>query len=226
VTSSTTLPDPTEIAEGELAKSRHTRRRILEAGTSCLADYGYKKVSTTMVANRAGLTRAAMLYHFGSRMELVTGIIQHVTRRRIEMYTAAMRELPHDEHFLENAIELAWEQLKTPEFNAFTELSLAARTDPELAAVFRPALAAFDIARRDTGQQLFPEHLANRAEFMLRRDIVRFLLEGIVQQDGISFDRAERIEALLRFLKILVNSGDGERVLQAAARPLEPEPLD
>ncbi|KPP95005.1 TetR/AcrR family transcriptional regulator [Erythrobacter sp. HL-111] len=214
----TRLPDPAALSSGEFNRSRRTRLRILGAGVAVLARDGYKKLSTTGVAKEAGITRAAMLYHFGSRAELIEAIIRHVTRRRIDMYTAAMEGLPHDEGFLERAVDIAWEQLQTPEFEAYTELSLASRTDPALRALMEPALAAFDRARREAALGLFPRYLSDSVEFDLRRDIVRFLLEGVAQQDGITFNREERTGALLRFLKLLIGTQEGVALLRKVAR--------
>ncbi|AOL22548.1 DNA-binding transcriptional regulator, AcrR family [Erythrobacter litoralis] len=212
----TRLPDPAALTSGEFNRSRRTRLKILDAGVAVLARDGYKKLSTTGVAKEAGITRAAMLYHFGSRSELIEAIIRHVTRRRIDMYTNAMEGLPHDEGFLERAVDIAWEQLQTPEFEAYTELSLASRTDPELRALMEPALAAFDRARREAALGLFPRYLSDKVEFDLRRDVVRFLLEGVAQQDGITFNREERVGAMLRFLKLLIGTEDGVALLRKA----------
>ncbi|MEQ8412140.1 MAG: TetR/AcrR family transcriptional regulator [Erythrobacter sp.] len=208
------LPDPAALTSGEFNRSRRTRLKILDAGVAVLARDGYKKLSTTAVAKQADITRAAMLYHFGSRSELIEAIIRHVTRRRIDMYTEAMEDLPHDDGFLERAVDIAWEQLQTPEFEAYTELSLASRTDPELRSVMEPALAAFDRARREAALGLFPRYLSDNVEFDLRRDIVRFLLEGVAQQDGITFNRDERVGAMLRFLKHLIGTEEGIALLR------------
>jgi len=218
----TRLPDPAALSSGEFNRSRRTRLKILDAGVAVLARDGYKKLSTTGVAKEAGITRAAMLYHFGSRSDLIEAIIRHVTRRRIDMYTEAMEGLPHEEGFLESAVDIAWQQLQTPEFEAYTELSLASRTDPELRALMEPALAAFDRARREAALGLFPRYLSDNVEFDLRRDVVRFLLEGVAQQDGITFKRDERTNAMLRFLKMLIGTEEGvallRKVVEAAAQ--------
>jgi AcrR family transcriptional regulator len=207
------LPDPAALTSGEFNRSRRTRLAILDAGVAVLAEDGYKKLSTTGVAKAAGITRAAMLYHFGSRAELIEAIIRHVTRRRIDMYIEAMQALPHNGDFLEKAVDIAWEQLQTPEFAAYTELSLATRTDSDLRALMEPALAAFDRARREAALGLFPRYLS-QVEFDLRRDVVRFLLEGVAQQDGITFNRDQRKGALLRFLKLLIGTEEGVALLR------------
>jgi AcrR family transcriptional regulator len=211
------IDDPAMLNIGEIHKSRKTRLRILNAGVVSLAEHGHKKLSTTMVATRAGITRSAMLYHFGSRADLIAAIVQHVTRRRLSMYHEAMSKIPHDEHFLDTAIDIAWDQLKTPEFFAFTELSLAARTDTQLAKTFIPAMAAYDKERKQAALELFPEEDMSGVEFDLRRDIVRFLIEGIAQQNGITYNQRERKHALKAFLKILISTPSGLTLVCEAA---------
>ena len=60
---------------------------------------------------------------------------------------------------------------------------------------------------------LFPRYLS-QVEFDLRRDVVRFLLEGVAQQDGITFNHDQRKGALLRFLKLLIGTEEGVALLR------------
>ena len=210
------LPDPTAVGEGELSKSAITRKRIMEAGVTCLAEDGYASTTTSTVAERAGLTRAAMLYHFPSRMALIEAVVHYVTRRRIDMYKEAMAEIPQDSDFFLTAIDEAWAQLDTKEFKAFCELSMAARTDEELAASFAPALAEYDRARRETAIALFPEKSIEAPWFDLRRDIARFLLEGLAQQGGLSFNADRRTANLIGFLKALTHGDEGNDLMKKA----------
>ncbi|MFN3231328.1 MAG: TetR/AcrR family transcriptional regulator [Alphaproteobacteria bacterium] len=210
------LPDPTAVSKGELSKSSVTRTRIMEAGVTCLAEDGYASTTTSTVAERAGLTRAAMLYHFPSRMALIEAVIHYVTRRRIDMYKVVMAEIPQDENFFLTAIDEAWAQLDTKEFQAFSELSMAARTDEELSASFAPALAEYDRARRETAIALFPEAALDAPWFDLRRDITRFLSEGLMQQGGLSFNAERRKANLVGFLKALSSDKAGAELLKKA----------
>lgn len=208
------LPDPTAIQAGELARSVHTRQGILDAGIDCLAELGYAHTTTTTVADRAGLTRAAMLYHFPSRIALIEAVGYHATRKRIEMYYTAMAEIPQDEHFMERAIDTAWEQLQTNTFKAFSELSVASRTDPELANVFQTALLEFDRARRETALALFPQSYIESEGFDVRRDISRFLLEGLAAHGGLAVNAAERTAAMINFLKVMASAPEGKSIME------------
>jgi hypothetical protein len=134
------------------------------------------------------------------------------------MYEEAIAALPRDETFRARSVDLAWEHAYTPAFAAFAELAQAARTDPELGAIFRPAIAAYDDARREAALRIFPQNLADRPDFDLRRDVLRFLIEGLVQQEGVVYNREQRLAAIRHFLRLLVSSTEGERLLERVVR--------
>ena len=214
------IPDPTELAEGELARSRTTRARILDAGIRCLVEEGFKGLSTVTVARRAGITRAAMLYHFPSRNELLVAIIHHITRRRVAYFETAFSALPHDRSFAARALDAVIDELSTPEFLAYAELALAARTNPELAETMRPAMAAYDDARVALGHRFCPSRLTEAPDFGLARDVVRFLCEGIALQFAAlrgMRQPGERLAQLRHFLRLLVSSPEGFRLLERTA---------
>ena len=213
------IPDPTHVSEGEFAKSKNTRTRILEAALTLLAEKGYAATSTPAVAEQAGLSRTAMLYHFPSRAALMEAVIHYVTRRRVELQEETQAHLPRDANFRFQSVESHWEQLQSPEFRAFCQLSLAASTDAELAAVFKPALEAFDRSRREMALKLAEPALANKPGFDLKRDINRFLLEGIAQQDGITFNQQERMNNIIAFIKLCWSDEGQEFIEQALTNP-------
>ncbi|WP_199555522.1 TetR/AcrR family transcriptional regulator [Sandaracinobacteroides hominis] len=212
------VPDPTALSGNELAKSRSTRRRILEAARDILAEQGYQRFSTGAVAARAGLTRPAMLYHFGSRRELLTAVIHHLARRRMEMLQKSVAEASFSggfttPQFRSVVAEISWKQLETPEFAAFSELAMAARTDPELAEVIRPALEAFDRGRSRLAEQSLPPELFASMDSQLASDVVRFLTEGAMQMGNIVDNREERLADLRHFVASLVATPEGHAFL-------------
>ena len=219
----TEFPDPTRVAEGEFAKSKATRTRILEAAVELLAEKGYAATSTPAVARQAKLSRTAMLYHFPSRHALIEAVVQFVTRRRVEMQEEMQSQLPQDETFRDRSVDSTWEQLQSKEFRAFCELSMAARTDADLAAVFRPAMAAFDMARREMALKLAEPAVAASPGFDLRRDLHRFLLEGMAQQNGITFNVEQRTSQLFAFLK-LIWSDEGDAFVSRAVELADKRP--
>jgi AcrR family transcriptional regulator len=208
------LPDPTRIAKGELSKSSKTRLRILNAAIDCLAETGYAGTTTSTVALRAGLTRTAMLYHFPSRSSLIEGTVYQIMRCRLDMYVKDVIEQKIFDPI--TIVDLAWKHLQTNAFAAFTELLIAAHTDDDLSSIFEPALAEYDRARRELSLISFTEEQKSAPWFNLRRDIFRFLLEGFAMQRGLSYNAQDREGELLAFLKVLVGTPEGDKVLGAA----------
>src|SRR5947208_2996268 len=58
-----------------------TRARLLDATVECLAEIGYARMTTGDVAERAGMSRGAQLYHFQNKAELVATAVEHLLDR-------------------------------------------------------------------------------------------------------------------------------------------------
>src|SRR5580692_9914043 len=65
---------PKESAAKDTAKSLRTRARILECATRLLVEIGNAAATNARVAEAAGLTRGAMLYHFPTREALIEAL--------------------------------------------------------------------------------------------------------------------------------------------------------
>src|SRR5256714_5404668 len=73
-----------------------TRLKLLDATVECLAEVGYARMTTADVADRAGLSRGAQLYHFQSKAELVATAVEHLLDRLHTETMQAMAALPAD----------------------------------------------------------------------------------------------------------------------------------
>lgn len=222
------VPDPTAVGVGELAKSGTTRRRILESARDLLATGGYASFSTAAVAEGAGLTRPAMLYHFGSRKELLTATIHFLARRRIELFreaasAAAARHGDDRAAIRLDVVDIALAQAELPEHVAFHELISASRTDPELATVVAPAAAFFDAMRSRATLDALPKDMIVPHDFQLVRDVVRFVTEGMARAHAFTFDEPERRRTLRQFLRLLVAHQSGGDFVEAITRSLDPD---
>jgi AcrR family transcriptional regulator len=214
------LPNPTDSRKGELTKSGRTRQRILDAAIECLAEAGYAGTNTVAVAVRAGLTRPAMLYHFPSRASLIEAVVYHIMRIRLELYLRDVQTISKPD----DLVEVAWRHLQTSVFRAFTELLMVAHTDEELAAIFGPALAEYDRARRDVSLATASKEEIEAPWFNLRRDVFRFLLEGLAMQGGITYDAERRRSAILTFAKVLFYTPEGIKVFEEALQQVGGRP--
>ncbi|WP_433055589.1 TetR/AcrR family transcriptional regulator [Dactylosporangium sp. CS-033363] len=114
-------------------RSRITQRRLLEATVECLYEYGWSGATTTVIAERAGVSRGAQLHHYPTRTALVLAAVQHLAERRAEEIRKEAAELTGDRaERLDRVVELLAAAFTGPLFVAALEVWVAARTDAEL----------------------------------------------------------------------------------------------
>lgn len=117
-------------------RSRATRLRLLEAAVSCLVEFGYAGTSTTLVSERAGVSRGAQLHHFPSKAALLAAAVEHLATVRGEELVARVAAVPPGDR--RQVLRTLADHFTSPVFDAALELWVAARTDPELKAAVAP----------------------------------------------------------------------------------------
>ncbi|MEU7552402.1 TetR/AcrR family transcriptional regulator [Streptomyces sp. NPDC044571] len=111
------------------ARSRVTRRHLLEAAVSCLAEQGWAGSTVAVVAERAGVSRGAAQYHFPTREALFTAAVAYVAEER----STALRELFHAGPAARPAVVGALVDLYTGAlFRAALQLWVAASNEEQL----------------------------------------------------------------------------------------------
>ena len=163
------------------------------------AEIGYTAANNPRIAEEAGLTRGAMLYHFPTREALVDAAVAHIQAARLALLSAAASQAPPGADVAEHAIDAYWAALQTPPFQAFAELEAAARADADVRARIASAQSEFD--RAQVGAP-FSRMLSTGAgaRFQASRDLARFMLEGLARAN-MTYDREQRVETLLTVIK-------------------------
>ena len=119
-------------------RTRAMRARLLEATVELLVEKGYAGTSTTLVSERAGVSRGAQLHHFPTKQDLVVAAVQHVTEVRGAELAAAAENLPTGPKRTRAVLQVLGDHFTSPVFTAALELWVAARTDPHLLAEVAP----------------------------------------------------------------------------------------
>jgi AcrR family transcriptional regulator len=147
------------------SRSAETRSRVLDATVECLIAFGYSGTTTSAVQERAGISRGALMHHFGSKAELLVAAVRHLAEQRGANLVRQAATLQCEPDRGARAIDLLWETFTGPLFTATLELWVAARTDPELGAAVlefeRSLRKHLDLAMR----HLFGEAIASRPAF-------------------------------------------------------------
>ncbi len=181
-------------------KSASTRTQIIESAIKCLVELGYARTTTAVIADKAGLSRGAMLHHFPSKMDIVRAAVDYLHAKRLRAMRKSMAKEPSDGDHVKLGVQSYWTHVKHPWFVAFFELAVAARTDKELAAILFPAQEAFEREFYTTTLDLFPEWKRKGEKFLLGFDLTRYVMEGM----AISFlthKETERDQRVLRYLE-------------------------
>ncbi len=139
-----------------------------------------------------------MLHHFPSRFDLIKAAIHHLHGQRLELFEEQERQIQENaEHSLiDEGIDAYWEQLHSPLFTVWNELRVAARTDPDLPIIIKPATRSFERGLDKIAASVFPD-FALSEEFSRANMLTTFLLEGMAV-NGIRGPQADTMVAWLK----------------------------
>jgi AcrR family transcriptional regulator len=194
------MPLPTRPAK-DTPKSRRTRTRILDQAARLVREIGYANANNAVIAEAAGLTRGAMLYHFPTRESLIEGLVDHLAAQADTLFAEAARNRAPGADVAEHAIDAYWRLLHTPPLLAMRELRSAGRTDMAVRERLAPVVSAFDRAEPESVMALFQPGSTPRSQ--AARDLARFLLEGMNNAD-LTYNAEVRAQRLIDILKRIV----------------------
>lgn len=183
-------------------RTRAMRQRLLEATVQCLAEYGWSGTSTTLISQRAGVSRGAQLHHFPTKNDLVVAAVEHLALIRRDELAQAAAELPDGPGRTRAVLEMLGEHFTSDVFAAALDLWVAARSDAALLAALQP----FErITGRET-HKLTVEMLDADESQLGARELVQAtldLIRGLGLANTISNDQARRIRILDRWAAVL-----------------------
>lgn len=177
-------------------RSAATRARVLDATIDQLAEFGYGRTTTVEVAERAGVSRGALVHHFRTRTDLVLSALEYLCDRRLAELEAAVDRLSDRDDRTSAFIDLMWSTFEGPLFTAQLELWLAARADAELAARLYPLERGF--GKRLSG--LCAEVLGDDAPPVY--ELTKHLMRGMAVERLLKPDERQRRASLQRWKRM------------------------
>jgi AcrR family transcriptional regulator len=188
-------------------KSAMTRDTILDAALDCFINIGYASTTTAKIADKAKVSRGAMLHHFPSKTELVQAAVEYLHGKLLYLYAKHIDEaigedevhdLPVDERN-RRGLRGYWNYLSSEMFVAYHELCVAGRTDPELQHILEDSIARFDENVVESSGKMFPEWAQRGELFSIASDITKFLMEGMAVSQIIS-QKDQRVDRMINYL--------------------------
>src|SRR5256885_2531900 len=142
-------------------RSAQTRTKVLDATIDCLIELGYAGTTTTLISERAGVSRGAQLHHFPTKAELVAAAVEHLANRMGADLRRDAAKLKDREVPVAQVIDALWARYQSPLFAAWLELSVAARTDAHLRDALGPVDRRVRTAMSERGLGVFGERMAD-----------------------------------------------------------------
>jgi AcrR family transcriptional regulator len=131
---------PKKIRRTNIERTAETRGRLIDATIELLYSGGYARTTTISVAERAGVTRGAIMHHFSSRAELLLVVAEHIlSQQRRERMERLSKFSPGLKRFYA-AADVSWDVQRSPAAIAFLEIIMATRSDPELREGMQPVI--------------------------------------------------------------------------------------
>jgi AcrR family transcriptional regulator len=196
----TTRKTPKRAPRGPNAERRAaTRAKIMEAAVRCLAEFGYAATSTPLVARLAKVSRGSLLHQFPTKVDLILAVAQHAADTRGAKVIQELGPYPEGPDRFLHGVDAVWASLHTPAAIALMEVTIAARSDPELAERY-PRFAG-DLEER-----------LHRARIRMAKNL------GVPE-------RLEEIEAVAHLTRMALNGLAMESVFIGRASPDAPRVL-
>jgi AcrR family transcriptional regulator len=184
-------------------KTAETRRRLLDAAIACLVERGYANTTTSEIAERAGLSRGAQLYHFPKKEELLTSAVEHMCELMYSEVKERIGRLTNVDDRRAMAIDLLWETCLGRLMTAWTEIMVASRTDSYLRETVS---AASDRAAEFISQsfkELFPRPEGAGEFYDVIPNMVMILLPGMaLQEHTLNHELTTKILTALKTFKL------------------------
>lgn len=134
------MPKPRRTQEERTAQ---TRLALIDAAIAAIGEWGYAGASTTLIAERAGVSRGAMLHHFATRAVLMADVVRHVFDHEMAEYEEIRVRTGLGDN-LYDWPQLLWTVLSRPSGMAVLEILQATRSDADLATLVVPMQEAVE----------------------------------------------------------------------------------
>ncbi len=169
-----------------------TRKALLDATIDVLVDRGYAGLTTTLVCERAGVTRGAQAHYFATKADLVVQALSHLTDALVADLVSKPLDVADDlagQYAV--LLDRLWEIFSGPVSSAQLELFVAARTDPELHRHLVQFEQAVSDTLADAARQVAPQLVA-RPEFASVMTTASATIRGLRMLRAVASERTVR----------------------------------
>ena len=136
------------------ARSRATRRQLLDAAIDELVERGYAGFTTSGVARRAGVSRGAQQGHFANKDALLCEAVAELTQLQLRELERVTKRASATPRVISQTLDLIYEQYRGPHLLATVEMALAGRHQFDLQLQVAQGERDVSVALDEIGRRL------------------------------------------------------------------------
>lgn len=149
-------PGMPAVRRSQEFRSSQARQRLCESAVDLLAEVGYERLTTALIAKRAEVSKGALAHHYPTKDDLLVAAFRYLLDR-----WQAKREDFVSQHAanatMDSLLRYLWRDVfGRIDYVASLELMLAARHHPELRARLQAVLATWTGVRDKMFMQILP----------------------------------------------------------------------
>ncbi len=146
------------LSEVVTKKGAITSQHILDSAVDVIYEIGLPNLTFRAVADRAGLSRGALLHHFKDKAALLTSLIGHIYRKRQRDMFEGVQALTEEQRRIDQSgVDLMLWMARQPYSVVLRELQAYARTEKNLMKVLQREAAEHVKQLTADRPELFPE---------------------------------------------------------------------
>ncbi|HVY88933.1 MAG TPA: TetR/AcrR family transcriptional regulator [Hyphomonadaceae bacterium] len=119
-------------------RAAETRHQVMDAVITILNQKGFCALTNALIIADTGISSGALMHHFHTRQQLLVATVEYAYANLVAFRKEQLEQLPAGLPRFRAMIDLHWHSAQLPAGFAVNEMRIGARSDPDLAAVFRP----------------------------------------------------------------------------------------
>ncbi|MCA0042203.1 TetR/AcrR family transcriptional regulator [Celeribacter litoreus] len=168
-------------------RSQETRNKVCEATLKALVEVGYEQISTTLIAQKANVSRGALTHQFPTRNDMLVAAFERLVEGWRDGYPFSL-DPDKTQLKVDELIDALWQNIFADgRYIAAMELMLAARQDNDLGHALRDILVSW-IRKRDRITVRLVGGNVDDAEAELRVQLHLSVLRGIAMHQSFDSD--------------------------------------
>lgn len=193
-------------------RSAETQRLLMQATLDALYERGYARITTSEIAERAGVSRGALMHHYATKEELVAVSVEQLLHESTAEIRSWLGRVRSGDLKLDDFLDHLWEMYSGRLLFITIEHITESRHNDALRASLVPVVREFHIALDATWREFFRGTSLSRDEVETVLNATTCLFRGMGLQTVLRQDQAYYQSLLMHWkahVRALVELGGG-----------------